>query len=852
MADQILYDNSGQPVAKETAFTFPDGSASYGFTFTTGAAAGTLSDVMAGLVDGTSTDGGSVAVRLFSTTSEMGVPYLGSQIADVGLVSDAALSYSTAPTDLEVASPIPLAPNTTYAILLTSVLGSKASLTQAASDAGTGVAGGRFLSTYTITADNVVPPPPSSEDNSTAGAAIGHVEEASSAYQTINPNSSSMSVSGVGINNSGEVLGYTDGAYFTDQGGFYSKLPADFEAAGINSAGQVAGTSFSSSMNTGLVFNKDGTTTTLTGPTGAAALHVSGITDGGLVYGTYSGSQDIDKGFIENSGVYTDVYVPGSANTFLVSANDSGSSVGYADDSFGNVAGFEDSNGSYKIISDPGGTNSQASAINSAGQIIGSYQDASGKIQAFIDDNGTFKTISYPGEPSGSVTKLTGINANGQVVGTTNVAGETIATVSFVYDDRNGSYTPLSGPPGSASYGTYGSGINDLGQVVGTSGATAFVYTPPASAPPTTVLYDDTTQPVTQEGRLSLKNGSTGGFTFTTGSAAGTLADVKLSLVDSNPSDGGSVAVRLFATTDQSVLDGTKIADLGLIADSSLSAFSPTPTDIPIAASIALAPNTTYLIEATGVLGSNAILTQEAADAGTGVAGGQEVILGASGSGGSSSNSNVGAVEAEVSEAVVCFASGTRIKTNRGDIAVESLVVGDMVVCVSGTHRPIRWLGHRTIDCRHHPRSSVVMPIRIAAHAFAPNKPVRNLYVSPGHSICADVVGGVLIPAGALVNNTTITQINVETVTYWHVEFDEHEIILVEGLPCESYLEMGNRSFFAENGTVALAASPDAAVRTHADFCRPYHADGPLVDAVRARLGARADAIHSEPIKRVA
>ena len=63
---------------------------------------------------------------------------------------------------------------------------------------------------------------------------------------------------------------------------------------------------------------------------------------------------------------------------------------------------------------------------------------------------------------------------------------------------------------------------------------------------------------------------------------------------------------------------------------------------------------------------------------------------------------------------------------------------------------------------------------------------------------------------------------------------------------------MGNRSFFAENSTVALGASPDVTVRTHADFCRPHYAEGPLVDAVRARLLARADAILNEPIKRVA
>ena len=200
----------------------------------------------------------------------------------------------------------------------------------------------------------------------------------------------------------------------------------------------------------------------------------------------------------------------------------------------------------------------------------------------------------------------------------------------------------------------------------------------------------------------------------------------------------------------------------------------------------------------------------------------------------------------------VCFVSGTQISTTEGNTAVEDLVVGNLAVITDVANSPIRWLGHRTIDCRRHSSPAEVMPIRIAAHAFAPNKPIRDLYVSPGHAICVDAYGEVLIPAGSLVNGTTIVQVEVETVTYWHVELDEHEIILAEGLPCESYLEMRNRSFFVENGTVLLAASPDAVVRTHADFCRPYYADGPLVDAVRARLGARADVLKSEPIKRVA
>ena len=105
----------------------------------------------------------------------------------------------------------------------------------------------------------------------------------------------------------------------------------------------------------------------------------------------------------------------------------------------------------------------------------------------------------------------------------------------------------------------------------------------------------------------------------------------------------------------------------------------------------------------------------------------------------------------------VCFASGTAIRTTRGNVAVEHLALSDIVVTASGVHRPIRWLGHRTVDCRH-PQPQEAMPVRISAHAFEKNRPSRDLLVSPGHSICIDLLGEVLIPAAALVNGTTISR----------------------------------------------------------------------------------------------
>ena len=180
---------------------------------------------------------------------------------------------------------------------------------------------------------------------------------------------------------------------------------------------------------------------------------------------------------------------------------------------------------------------------------------------------------------------------------------------------------------------------------------------------------------------------------------------------------------------------------------------------------------------------------------------------------------------------------------------MEHLRVGDLAVTSTGAHRPIRWLGHRVTDCRRHPDPSACMPVRVAAHAFGPDRPARDLRVSPGHALCVDVGGEVLIPAMALVNGTTITREEVDAVTYWHVELDSHDILLAENMGAESYLDMGNRPFFAEAGVIALNASPDAhspldaAARTHADFCRPFHMDGAPVEVARAHLRARAAAL---------
>lgn len=195
-----------------------------------------------------------------------------------------------------------------------------------------------------------------------------------------------------------------------------------------------------------------------------------------------------------------------------------------------------------------------------------------------------------------------------------------------------------------------------------------------------------------------------------------------------------------------------------------------------------------------------------------------------------------------VTDEVPCYASGTRIETPHGPVAVEDLSIGDLVWTASGEQRAIHWIGHRKIDCARHPRPEAVWPVRVQAHAFGPDLPARDLWLSPDHAVRVTVLDEVLIPIKHLVNGATVAQMPRDSVTYWHVELDSHDILLAEGLPAESFLDTGVRACFA-NGAEHSVLHPDFTPLTRADFCRPLIQDGPIVEAVRQRLVARAFAL---------
>jgi hypothetical protein len=178
----------------------------------------------------------------------------------------------------------------------------------------------------------------------------------------------------------------------------------------------------------------------------------------------------------------------------------------------------------------------------------------------------------------------------------------------------------------------------------------------------------------------------------------------------------------------------------------------------------------------------------------------------------------------------LCFARGTRIQTPRRKIAVERLAPGDEVVTQDGRIAPVRWIGTRSYDGAFIRGNHLALPVTIKRHAIAKNVPCRDLTVSPGHGI---MLSGVLVPAWRLINGVTITQAEaVDRVDYFHVELDQHAVLLAENCPAESFYGEDFRAQF-QNAASFTGLPPTGAPL-------PRCEQGFLLQTLQRRLAFRA------------
>lgn len=200
-------------------------------------------------------------------------------------------------------------------------------------------------------------------------------------------------------------------------------------------------------------------------------------------------------------------------------------------------------------------------------------------------------------------------------------------------------------------------------------------------------------------------------------------------------------------------------------------------------------------------------------------------------------------INADTNPFTTCFLAGTLIATPGGPRAVETLAAGDLVLLSDGRALPVRWLGVQTIvKAFVNPLRS--FPIRIAAGALGEGLPARDLFLSPDHALFLD---GALVQAGALVNGSTIARVAEvpETFRYFHVELDEHALLLAEGAPAESFLDTVTRNRFDNAADdAARSGAPTAGI---SEMAVPrVKSARQLPQATRRQLAARASALGFE------
>ena len=142
-----------------------------------------------------------------------------------------------------------------------------------------------------------------------------------------------------------------------------------------------------------------------------------------------------------------------------------------------------------------------------------------------------------------------------------------------------------------------------------------------------------------------------------------------------------------------------------------------------------------------------------------------------------------------------CFTPGTMIATATDERRVEDLQPGDRVITRDNGIQQVVWAGGKTLSGAELAANPQLRPVLIRAGALGGGMPEQDLLVSPNHRV---LMSGektayyfdeaeVLVAAKHLTGLEGVDIVDASEITYIHVMFAQHEVVLSNGSWTESF-----------------------------------------------------------------
>ena len=160
-----------------------------------------------------------------------------------------------------------------------------------------------------------------------------------------------------------------------------------------------------------------------------------------------------------------------------------------------------------------------------------------------------------------------------------------------------------------------------------------------------------------------------------------------------------------------------------------------------------------------------------------------------------------------IEQVIPCFTPGTMIACETGERRVEDLRPGDRVMTRDHGVQELRWVGRKLLGPAELAAEPKLQPVLIREGALGAGLPARDMRVSRQHRMLvsgprAELLFGaeeVLVQAEHLTHLPGVCHAADRSVTYVHLLFDRHEVVLSDGTWSESF-QPGDRTLAGMDG----------------------------------------------------